>query len=53
LSLQPLNLHNHEGHELQGPVGVNPAIAADTAAESVLQDTDQNYTPDDDTGIFF
>jgi hypothetical protein len=36
LSLQPLNLHNYEGHELHRPVDVNPANAADTVAESFL-----------------
>jgi histone deacetylase 1/2 len=50
LSLQPLNLHNYEEHELHRLVDVNPASAADTAAESFLQDTD--YTSGDDTSNF-
>jgi hypothetical protein len=32
LSLQPINLHRHEGHELQGPADVNSANATNTAA---------------------
>jgi hypothetical protein len=46
LSLQTLNLHHNEGHELQGRVDVNPANAVDSAAESFLQD----YDDDDDSG---
>jgi histone deacetylase 1/2 len=34
LSLQPFNLHFHEGHELQGPGDVDPTNATNTAAES-------------------
>jgi hypothetical protein len=34
LSLQLLNLHHIEGHELQGLVDVDPANAADSDAES-------------------
>jgi hypothetical protein len=33
LSLQPLNLHYHEGHELQRPIDVNPANATDGVPE--------------------
>jgi histone deacetylase 1/2 len=36
LSLQPFNLHFHEGHELQGPGDVDPTNATNTAAESFL-----------------
>jgi hypothetical protein len=50
--LQPLNLHYHEGHDLQEPIDVNPTNAANPAAESFLQDTDQNYTSDNDSGDF-
>jgi hypothetical protein len=52
LSLQPINLHYHEGRELREPVDVNPPNAANPAAESFLQDTDQNYTLDTDLGDF-
>jgi hypothetical protein len=48
LSLQLLNLHHIEGHELQGPVDVDPANAADSDAESFLKDTDQHFMSDDD-----
>jgi hypothetical protein len=53
MSLQPLNLHYPEGHDLHGPVDVNPTNAANTAAKSFLQNLDQNYTSDDDSGAFF
>jgi histone deacetylase 1/2 len=36
LSLQPLNLHYHEGLELREPVDVNPTNDANSAAESFL-----------------
>jgi hypothetical protein len=49
---KPINLHYHEGHELREPVDVNPANAANPAAESFLQDSDQNYTSDNDSGDF-
>jgi hypothetical protein len=50
LSLPPINLHYHEGHELREPVDVNPANAANPAvAESFLQDIDQDYTSDNDS----
>jgi hypothetical protein len=32
LSLQPINLGHHEGHELHEPADVNPTNAANTAA---------------------
>jgi hypothetical protein len=34
LSLHPINLHHHEGHELPDPVDVNLANPADTTAQS-------------------
>jgi hypothetical protein len=51
LSLQHFNLDNHDGHELHEPVDVNPANAADTAAESFLQDLD--YTSGEETSDFY
>jgi hypothetical protein len=48
LSLQLLNLHHIEGHELQGPVDVDPANVADSDAESLLKDIDQHFMCDDD-----
>jgi hypothetical protein len=52
LSLQPFNLHFHEGHELQGPGDVDPTNATNTAAESFLQSADQDFTSDDDSSVF-
>jgi hypothetical protein len=46
--LYPLHLHHNEGNELQGPVDVNPANAAHSAAEYFLQDTNQHFMYDDD-----
>jgi hypothetical protein len=53
LSLQPLNLHHHEGHELREPVDVNPSNATNPAAESSLQISDQNFTSEDDDSRCF
>jgi hypothetical protein len=53
LSLQPFNLHHHEGHDLQGPADVNPADATNTPVESFLQDIDQVYAYDEDSSDFF
>jgi hypothetical protein len=50
LSLQPFNLHNHGGHELQGPVDANPT---DAVAESFLQEPDQNSAYNDESSDFF
>jgi hypothetical protein len=47
LSLQPLNLHYHEGLELREPADVNPA---NSAAESFLQNSDHNFQSDDESG---
>jgi hypothetical protein len=52
LSLQPFNLHFHEGHELQGPGDVDPTNSTNTAAESFLQSADQDFTSDDDSSVF-
>jgi hypothetical protein len=53
LSLHPVNLHHHEGHELhEAPVDVDPANATNTIDESFLQDTDHIYTSDDDSSHF-
>jgi hypothetical protein len=52
LSLQPFNLHFHEGHELQGPGDVDPTNATNTAAESFLQSADQDFTSDDESSVF-
>jgi hypothetical protein len=52
LSLQPLNLHSHEGPELQGATDVNPANATNTVAESFLQNSDQDYASDDEISTF-
>jgi hypothetical protein len=49
LSLQPLNMHYHEGIELQEPVDVNPANAPNPAAESFVQNSDHNFTSDDES----
>jgi hypothetical protein len=53
LSLQPFNLHYHGGHDLQGQVDVDPTNDANTAAESVLQDPDHEYTSDDYSSNLF
>jgi hypothetical protein len=50
LSLQPLNLHYHEGLELREPVDVNPANATNSAAESFLQNSDHNFQSDEESG---
>jgi hypothetical protein len=52
LSLQPLNLHHHEGQELQEPVDVNPTNATNLVDESFLQISDHRFTSDDESGRF-
>jgi hypothetical protein len=52
LSMQPLNLHHHEGHELREPVDVNPTNATNPATESFLQISYHNFTSDDESGRF-
>jgi hypothetical protein len=52
VSLQPLNLHYHEGLELREPVDVNPANAANPVAESFLQNSDHIFASDDESGFF-
>jgi hypothetical protein len=38
MSLQPLHLYHHEGHDLQGLVDVTPTNAANTVVESFFQE---------------
>jgi hypothetical protein len=49
LSLQPLNLHYHEGLELREPIDVHPANATNSTAESFLQNSDHNFQSDDES----
>jgi hypothetical protein len=50
LNLQPFNLHDHEGRDLQGPVDANPTNVV--IAESFVQDSDQNNAFGDDSDDF-
>jgi hypothetical protein len=47
VSLQPLNLHYHEGLELRQLVDISPANAANPVAESFLRNSDHNFASDD------
>jgi hypothetical protein len=50
LNLQPITLHNHEGHELQNDLDAN--LANPTSAESVVQESDFNYEDNSDFAKF-
>jgi hypothetical protein len=47
--LQPINLYNHEGHELQNDLDANPA---NPRAESVVQDSNFDYEDSSHFGVF-
>jgi hypothetical protein len=50
MSLQPLHMHHHEGHDLHLDADANPAN--NVPAESHVQESAQNSGPDGDSGDF-